>query len=183
MERGFKSQCERRAAEIRLRLSLGASDPINWRPISDILNTIVWSAEIFSQLTEADQKTLFNGDKDSWSAFTLKESGRFLIVYNPSQSKGRLNSVIMHELAHIMLGHKLVSIEKDNSGNLIVGSYNKEDEDEANWLSGTLLLPRPALVSMYKSKIDSATIQKKYEVSADMLNWRIRMTGIAYQFK
>jgi Zn-dependent peptidase ImmA (M78 family) len=183
LERGFKSQCERRAAEIRTRLSLDPSDPINWQPIANLLNSTVWGADNFADLGENDKNLLFAKDKDSWSAFTLKEAGRSLVVYNPSQTSGRLNSVIMHELAHIMLGHKLVSISQDLTGNLIVGSFNKDDEDEANWLSGTLLLPRPALFKMYKNKISPQTMQEIYQVSPDMLTWRVRMTGIAYQFR
>ena len=87
----------------------------------------------------------------------------------------------MHELAHIMLGHELTEVKETADGHLLNGLHDKDQEDEANWLGGTLLLPRPALLWMRRRRMTDIAAQNYFGVSADMLAWRIRMTGVDYQ--
>ena len=68
-----------------------------------------------------------------------------------------------------------------DDGSLVPGNFDQEQEDEADWLAGTLLLPRPALMSIRERYLVDSEACREYGVSQDMLNWRIRMTGIDYQ--
>lgn len=99
----------------------------------------------------------------------------------PVSNIPRINSVVMHELSHIMLGHELESAGISDDGHLIPSNFNQEQEDEADWLAGTLLLPRPALLSIKKSDISDQDAMQMYSVSRQMLTWRVRMTGVNYQ--
>lgn len=65
----------------------------------------------------------------------------------------------------------------------MLSMYNKDQEDEANWLAGCLLLPRDAVVLIRRQRLDLAVAAKKYGTSVDMLNYRINVTGVDYQFK
>ncbi len=56
--------------------------------------------------------------------------------------------VLMHELSHIMLGHELATASRTADGHFLNGNYDEAQEREADWLGGTLLLPRPALLWM-----------------------------------
>ena len=59
----------------------------------------------------------------------------------------------MHELSHIILGHELASAMFTESGDFVPSTYDQDQEDEAGWLGGTLLLPRPALVWMRRQRM------------------------------
>ena len=87
----------------------------------------------------------------------------------------------MHELSHIVLGHELAEACILDDGSLVPGNFSQDQEDEADWLAGTLLLPRPALVSIRQRQLSDIDACRQYIVSKDMLNWRMRMTGVDYQ--
>lgn len=87
----------------------------------------------------------------------------------------------MHELAHIILGHDLAEACIMDDGSLVPGNFDQDQEDEADWLAGTLLLPRPALMSIRRRQISEIVACDQYLVSREMLNWRVRMTGVDYQ--
>ena len=181
LRRGFKSQCERRAAETRKRLSLTSASPLCSMDLAQQLEVTVWSAAQVEGLSEQDLQQLTVTDKESWSAFTLRIKERHLVVLNPAQGDGRINSVLMHELSHIMLGHELASVGMTGDGHLIPSNYDQDQEDAANWLGGTLLLPRPALLAIRREGLSNDQVMRKYRVSRQMLTWRFRMTGVDYQ--
>jgi len=103
------------------------------------------------------------------------------VLFNSSQSAPRVNSVIMHELAHIVLGHELHSASLTDDGHLVPSNYSQDQEDEADWLGGTLLLPRPALLQIRREALSDAAAMSKFLASEEMLRWRFRMTGVDYQ--
>jgi Zn-dependent peptidase ImmA (M78 family) len=141
----------------------------------------IWNANEIEGLGTKDKVQLTVNDADSWSAFTLCQRERHLIVYNPAQSEPRINSVAMHELSHIMLGHELASAGLSEDGHLVPSNFDQEQEAEADWLGGTLLLPRPALLGIRRSGLTDDQAMNRFLVSQQMLNWRFRMTGVDYQ--
>jgi Zn-dependent peptidase ImmA (M78 family) len=87
----------------------------------------------------------------------------------------------MHELSHIILGHELTTGMFTEGGDFVPSTYDQDQEDEAAWLGGTLLLPRPALLWMRRRRLSDDEAATHFGVSPDLLRWRIRMTGIDYQ--
>ena len=181
MKRGFKSQCEKRSVELRRILGLCPDAPLSARELARHIDVTIWSTADIQGLAESDFKQLTEVEADSWSAFTLRIENRHLIVYNSAQSLARVNSVCMHELSHIILGHELHDANLSSDGHLIPGNYNKEQEDEADWLGGTLLLPRPALLKVRALKLTNDEIEDQYNCSKQMIAWRFRMTGVDFQ--
>lgn len=106
-----------------------------------------------------------------------------LIVFNSAQSEPRRNSVVMHELAHIILGHELTSASLTEDGHFVPTTYDQDQEDEADWLAGTLLLPRPALLKIRRLRMSDQVATETYAVSQQMLTWRFRMTGVDFQLQ
>lgn len=181
LRRGFKSQCERRAVEIRRAFDLPPDAPLSASLVADQLRVHVWTERDILNLPTQDLHQLTVSDADSWSAFVIRVEGEHLVVLNSTQSVARKNSVLMHELSHIMLGHELSSASLTVDGFFVPTTYNQDEEDEANWLAGALLLPRPALLASRRLGWSDPTIMEKYFVSGDMLIWRTRVTGIDYQ--
>jgi hypothetical protein len=183
LRRGLKSQSERRSLEIRRALGLASIAPLDARRLAEHLAVTLWSAADIPGLPPFDRHHLLVAARDEWSAFVILERGRYLVVYNPEHSAGRTNSDLMHELAHIMLGHELAMPEETIDGHFLNGNYDEVQEAEANWLGGTLLLPRAALLWMRTRQMSDATATDYFGVSLQMLHWRIRMTGVDYQLK
>jgi Zn-dependent peptidase ImmA (M78 family) len=181
LRRGFKSQCERSAVEVRRSFNLQPSAPLLATTYAKVSGVVVWSDQDIIDLPEEDRRQLTIEDPESWSAFVIRIEQRHLIVYNSSQSEPRINSVIMHELSHILLGHKLTSAGISSEGYLIPTIYDQDQEDEANWMAGTLLLPRPALLRIRNDGLTDNDAMSLYSVSKEMMQWRFRMTGVDYQ--
>jgi Zn-dependent peptidase ImmA (M78 family) len=180
-KRGFKSQCERRSVELRKTFGLQPYEPLLAMEVAKKSGVIVWTEQEIQGLSERDVKQLTATDPDSWAAFTMRFQDKHLIVYNSTQSPPRQNSVVMHEMAHILLGHELTSAFVTDEGYFVPVMYNVDQEEEADWLAGTLLLPRPALLSIRYRNLDNSTASEHFKVSSQMLTWRFRMTGVDYQ--
>ncbi|MGX9146799.1 ImmA/IrrE family metallo-endopeptidase [Mesorhizobium sp. 128a] len=167
--------------ELRKTHGLQPTDPFPATKLASALGVTVWRERDVRNISSADLEQLTVKDADSWSAFTLRINTNHLIVYNSSQTDYRINSVVMHELSHIMLGHELTSAGITDDGHLIPATYDQDQEDEADWMAGTLLLPRPILIKIRLDGMSNDAAIHFFQVSSDMLNWRIRMTGVDYQ--
>ena len=167
--------------EIRKSLGLPHDAPLHGIELAQQFGTVVWSERDISGLPADDLLQLTAIDEQSWSAFTLRIGNRHLIVFNSTQSAPRINSVIMHEIAHISLGHELHSASLSDDGHLIPSNYSQDQEDEADWFGGTLLLPRPALLRIRRDRLSEGAAMSKFLASEEMLKWRFRMTGVDYQ--
>jgi len=179
--RGFKSQCERRSVEFRKQVGAAPTAPLLARDLARVIGVTVWSTTQIAGISREHLDVLNDQVDDSWAALTMRVGASNLIVYKPVQSAGRRNNAVMHELAHIILGHELAQACLLDDGSLVPGNFDQEQEDEADWLAGTLLLPRSALMSIRERHLVDSDACLEYGVSQDMLNWRIRMTGIDYQ--
>jgi len=134
--------------------------------------------------TLSERERIILESDSSWSALTIEVGGRKRVILKDSNSPGRKSSDLAHELAHHLLGHKGAGVEKSVGGHLMVHSFSRLEEDEANWLSGTLLLPRPALVHIKKSfEEDNESAANAYRVSIAMLKYRLGVTGVNYQLR
>ena len=181
LRRGFKAQSERRSAETRKRFGLQPDSPLSARKVAAEFGVLVWAEFDIEGVSDDDLAQLILTDPESWSAFTMRVGENHLVVVNSSQSRPRQNSVVMHELSHVILGHELTSAGLTADGHFVPTTYNQDQEDEADWLAGTLLLPRPALLKIRRLGMTDNQARDAYQVSGQMLKWRFRMTGVDYQ--
>lgn len=179
--RGFKSWCERVALQQRTELSLRPEDPLDPMALAGHLGVAVWTAEQVPGLDPEHLGVLVEKDPDSWSAITLCTGVKDLIIVNPAHGGGRRASDIMHEIAHILIGHDPARVDVTEDGLLILSSYDKQQEEEAKWLSGCLLLPREALLLIRRRKMDPETAARAYGVSDQMLTFRQRVLNLVPQ--
>ena len=78
--------------------------------------------------------------------------------------------------------HEPSQIILSATGEFAMRSFDPKQEDEANWLSGALLLPRDALMQCREAGKTSEQIAHQYGVSTALTNCRLRVTGIEQQF-
>ena len=182
--RGFKTKCENVSVEIRKKLDLGKSDPLSPEALAEYLGVYLLKPTDIEHLSEQSRIQLLRKDENSWSAVTISYLGVDIIAYNPTHSRWRHSSDIMHELSHIILDHKpsqIVFLTPDTQ--IALRDYNQDLEEEATWLSGCLLLPREALLSIKRDGISDVDACRKYVVSIDLLTFRMNKKGVNYQIK
>jgi Zn-dependent peptidase ImmA (M78 family) len=143
----------------------------------------LWTPSDVPGLSVTAQEQLLVHDPWGWSAISCSVRGQNIVIYNPRHSPGRQASDIAHELAHIILDHEPGKIVLSQDGGMIMRSYDQKQEEEANWLGWTLLLPREALVHAAKAKLTTLQIAERYGVSEQLVEYRLRMTGVNNQFR
>ena len=180
--RGFKSWCETAATQQRRLLKLHPSDPLDPRALAQSLGIQVWTPE---QVPGFDRKHLdrVRADRDGWSAVTLCMGAAHLIILNSSHRGGRPASDLAHELSHILLGYEPTRVDISKDGFLVLNTHDKQQEAEAAWLAGCLLFPREALVLIRRKGLDEQVAARMYGASRDMLEYRLRMSGVDKQLR
>lgn len=179
--RGFKSWCENIALKYRQDFELAPEDQLPPKLLSQKLGVLVWSPEDIPELQQNDLEQLTKHDSSSWSACTLRLPATDLIIVNSSHSHVRQSSSIMHELAHLILEHKPARLDVSEMGHLLLHNYDANQEEEADWLAATLLVPREGLLRLIFQSHSVGSAAKNFGVSSKLLEWRKRMTGVETQ--
>ncbi len=96
-----------------------------------------------------------------------------MILFNDSHSLARQNSDLAHELAHLLLAHPPEEI----SACARCRSFDQEVENEANYLAGCILITNQAACRIAWAGLDLTVAQELYGVSAEMLNYRLNVSG------
>lgn len=181
MRRGFKAWCERAADSYRAALQTPLDQQLDPEQLANHLGVEVWCPEDVPDMPAESLRHLTEDGRDDWSAVTIRVGKLHLTIVNSSHAVNRQRSSITHELSHIILDHEPSRIDISAAGHLLLNSFDKNQEAEADWLSGTLLVPREGLRKAFASVNDPASLAQRFGVSVDMLQWRIRMTGVAAQ--
>ncbi|MGA9996882.1 MAG: ImmA/IrrE family metallo-endopeptidase [Pyrinomonadaceae bacterium] len=179
--RGFKSWCEKVAVEQRRVLKLRPFDPLNPLDLAQHLGIEIWNVESIPGIDSECLRTLLEEDPESWSAVTINVGSKKIIISNSAHSDGRRASDLMHEISHILIGHKLGRIDVTEDGLLLLNTYDKQQEEEAMWLTGCLLLPRPAVLLIHRQNMDTKAAERKYGATTSMLRYRLSVTGVTKQ--
>jgi Zn-dependent peptidase ImmA (M78 family) len=120
-------------------------------------------------------KAFRTSEQDSFSAVTIFTGAARLIVHNDSHHPHRQFSNIAHELSHCILEHQPTCLRNDESG---CRDWNATYEAEADWLGGTLLIPREGGIYFGKRGWSIEEIAVHFHVSESLARWRINQTGI-----
>lgn len=177
LRRGFKAEAEREAARVRKELGLASHDRLDPRDLATHLKvSVIDAADLVAveELEELERLQAF-----AFSAATFEIDGRRIIVVSPLRNAGRQNSDIAHELAHIMLKHDLSEIRELNG--MPFRTCKPEEEEEATAFGGTMLLPRPLLLSAARRRATIDQIASQYDVTVEMARFRFNTTGVAKQ--
>lgn len=181
--RGFKTWCETVALQQRRTLKLQPTAPLDPGVLAASIGIEVRTLEEVPGLDDDVLHVLRGEGADSWSAVTLTDGAKSVIILNSAHSVGRSASDLTHELAHLIIGHRPGRIDITEDGALMLHTYDRQQEDEANWLAGCLLLPRLALLFIERQGLDAASAARLYGVSTPMLQYRRQVTGVQYQVR
>lgn len=173
LRRGFKSETKVIAREIRAEMHLSPMAPLDPWALANHLEipVITLSSMNESAPNAVHHFSLVNSSE--FSAITIFSGPRRIIVYNDSHVKGRQASDIAHELSHgILLHTPKPALDVNGCRN-----WDEDMEDEADWLSGVLLISEEAAFNIAKKGLSLDDAATYYGVSKKMVTWRLGMTG------
>lgn len=178
MRRGFKAEAERLAQSVRERQGLAPDVPVMLDAAASELGVRIVPADELVNRSRLEELERLQRDAFSAATFRLSD-GQYVIVYNPLSRPERQRSDQAHELAHIFLDHDVRTIER--VGNFQFLTCDHEQEDEANWLGGCLLLPRPLLLKAAHSRLTPRDVAERYGVTETMARFRLNASGVLVQ--
>lgn len=178
MRRGFKTQAERLATDIRHRHGCPDDEAVLLDAVAAELGAEIVPADCLVERARLEELNTLQSDAFSAATFRRPSGGR-VIVYNPLHAEGRSRSNQAHELAHLILDHKVRTLER--VGALKFLTCDVEQEEEADWLGGCLLLPRPLLLKAAFRGMNSAQIAETYKTSEPMARFRLNASGVLVQ--
>lgn len=173
LRRGFKTEANDIAREIRGELGLRDLEPLDPRKLADALEIRVVPLSQFRQDAPRAYRLFRLVDRDSFSAVTVFDGTERMIVYNDAHSPGRQASDIVHELAHALLQHPPKPALDDRG----CRNWDPELEEEADWLAGVLLITEDAALAIVRNNLSLEDAASRYGVSTQMVRFRVNMTG------
>jgi len=116
LDRNLREWCENEGVRWRRELKLYAYDPLPARLLAQRMKILVISPMEIPEVDELILQCLL-AENAGWSALTLPiDKGRHLIIYNPTHAATRYESNVMHELAHLLLGHRPIRFHQLSAG-------------------------------------------------------------------
>lgn len=181
LRRGFKTWCENAARGYRRELGLPPIASLDPRLLARHLGITIWNPADIPNIDSRDVRHLTVDASESWSAATLRNGHSSLIIINSAHARTRQNNSIAHEISHIVLRHEPARMYVTPDGLMMMSEYNVSHEDEANWLAGTILLPRDAILDIVRRGVPDRDAAAFFGVSPKLLQMRKNLTGVAVQ--
>lgn len=173
MRRGFKTEASSLAQQIRNELGLKSIAPLDSRRLAAHVEIPLVGLSEFGHQIPAAVHHFSSVNTGEFSAVTVFDGTKRLIVYNDYHSKGRQANSITHEISHGLLHHPPTPAFNE----IGCRGVDKDVEDEASWLAGVLLVSEEATLYIVRQGITLDQAAVEYGVSRQLVEWRIRMTG------
>lgn len=173
LRRGFKSEANSIAREIRVELGLGQTAPLDVFALASLLSIPLLPLSRLGISTPGAVGHFFDVEPGAFSAVTVFRGNQRIVTYNDRHALSRQTSDIAHELAHALLLHPPV-VALDASGCRV---WDSEIEEEADWLAAAMLVTEEAAVQIARSGRDLRAAARALGVSQQMLQFRLNVTG------
>ena len=173
MRRGFKKEANEIAVGVRSELGLTSASPLDpWR-LASYLEIPVLALSEFRRVAAGCTAHFSAVEPDAFSAVTVFDGSRRLIVHNDMHATTRQASNLAHELAHGLLLHPPAPA-LDARG---CRDWDDDIEQEANWLAGALLVSEAAALAIARKKTSLGVAANQYGVSLAMIRFRLNVTN------
>lgn len=190
MRRGFKATADRHAADLRKAIGCTEYETIDLARLARHLKVaVVASDKVLGNLDAL--RALHEEQPGAFSAVTFTLPGRIVVVYNPldleghyispteAKEDGRTRSNVAHEFSHLILGHDVREVQQIAGHSFF--TCNPEQEAEANWLAGCMLLPRRLLLAAAYRGDPDEKVARDQRVTEQMAAFRMNTSGARMQ--
>lgn len=174
LRRGFKSEANVHAKELRAELGLAADSPLCPFKTTELLGVTIVKLSSYGSLLPDETTCLCQNDGTiSFSATTFCFGLERVILYNDFLPLTRSYADIMHEVSHILLMHPPHKLRAEDGGR----HYDLKLEEEANWLGPALLVSEEAALAVVQQGLNVHNAAKFYKVSPSLMQMRLNVTG------
>lgn len=172
--RGFKTEANRLATEVREELGLGHMDRLEPVALAHHVAIPLIALTHYVGACPSAVEHFTSVEPSAFSAVTVFDGPARLVIFNDSHRDGRQSNSIVHELSHGLLGHT-PHVAVDTATGCRV--WHAAMEDEADFLAGALLVPEWAAVQIVGRRISRDRAAEVFGVSAPLIDYRINVTG------
>lgn len=179
LPRGFKTQAEAEAEQIRLELGVSLFARIDPYALAESLAIPVMSLRELRKRTDGDVRVqasvdlLLDEGSSQFSGATVFFQSKRVIVHNDSHTAGRQVSNLCHEIAHGVLLHT-PRPALDGRG---CRDWDDQIEAEAECLASTVIIPGKAARGAVRRGLSDEQIAEQYGCSVEMARWRVNQSG------
>jgi uncharacterized protein DUF955 len=176
LRRGFKTEANELALEVRAELDLPPHSPLCPFELAKHLCIPVHTLSGLAQLdpsSASSVQALLSRHRSLFSAITIFDGHKRCIVHNDRHAPVRRRSNVAHELAHALLHHPPHTLLCSTGAR----AYESEIEAEANWFGPVLLVPNEAARWAMLRAMDVASAAQHFDVSEELMQFRFRMSG------
>lgn len=175
MRHGFKEHAKRLALEVRAEIGLGPLDPLDPRRVADEYGIPVYTvSDIARACDPAVAGWLAGPGRDAFSAALVPCGTARFIVDNDLHALTRRMSSLAHEMAHVLSEHEFTDVLVTAEG---CRAASREDESQADWLGGELLITYAAAVTAARAGWDDQQVADAYGVSPRRAAMRMNASG------
>ena len=175
LRRGFKAEADRMARDIRRELNLAAHERLCPKALAADLCIPIYTLEtLLADEPDAVNYLRSPQGQFEFSAVTIFDGSRRVIVHNDSHSPKRQVSNLIHELSHGLLLHP-PKPPFDASGNR---HYDDALEEEANWLGPALLISQEAAMHIAEQGYGVSAASNLFNVTEDIIRMRLNVCGV-----
>lgn len=174
--RGFKSEANRISIQMRTEMGLEPHSPLCPLRLADYL---LIPAMPLRKLAEdnpaiaAEVHYLSTVDSGVFSAITIFDGSYRFIVHNDGHAPTRQRANLAHELAHALLNHTPHPPFCKHGRRV----FDRQLEDEANWLGPALLVSNEAAQWALRSGMTVETAGLHFGVSNVLMRFRLNKSG------
>jgi hypothetical protein len=163
------------AAEVRAELGLGPYDRLDPRALAAEYGIPIYTVGALATACDPAVVAWVQGPGQGVFSAALVPvgTGRF-IVDNDMHADTRRVSSIAHEMAHILCEHEFTEVLITADG---CRAASREDENQAEWLGGELLIPEAAAVRAARADWDDQQVALVYGVSPRRAAMRMNASG------
>lgn len=168
LESAFRARCERIAVDLRYEVGRRPTAPLPAQVILDKLEIGVITPDQIPRIT-SEQAYLLNNADDWFGALLPFQPPQ--IVVHPHQSPSRLQSTLMHEIAHVILEHPYIGFDEHG-----LPLRDVRCEIEATHLGGCMQLPRLAVRWAVDRRMTVEQTAVHFAASLEMVRYRANLT-------
>lgn len=175
MRRGFKEDAKRLALEVRAEIGLGPLDRLDPRAVADEYGIPVYTVSGLASACDPSVGAWIRGTgQEVFSAALVPCGTARFIVDNDFHARTRRMSSIAHEMAHVLCDHAFTEVLVTADG---CRAASREDEAQADWLGGELLITYTAALAAARAGWDDQQVADAYGVSPRRAAMRMNASG------